>query len=95
MKNGELKQSYFYGCFFYALNRKEIFIYGLCDSAKGPYQNKEQGLIQLNKEAAHLLHPGGAYRSAAFLFPEREPGEQHGDIVHDPCHAPVLPVRHV
>ena len=51
--------------------------------------------MELNKKAAYLLYPGGAFRSAAFLFTQRVCRELHGDPLHDDGYAAVLSACHV
>ena len=41
---------------------------GLCDRTERPFQNQNKGIFRPDKKAAYLLYPGGAFRSAAFLF---------------------------
>ena len=51
--------------------------------------------FNLTKKAAYLLYPGGAFRSAAFLFTQRVCRELHGDPLHDDGYAAVLSACHV
>ena len=41
---------------------------GLCDRTERPFQNQDKGIFRTDEKAACLLYPGGAFRSAAFLF---------------------------
>ena len=60
---------------------------GLCDRTERPFQNQDKGIFRTDKKAACLLYPGGAFRSAAFLFTQRTCRELHGDPVHDDVYA--------
>lgn len=68
---------------------------GLCDRTERPFQNQDKGIFRTDKKAACLLYPGGAFRSAAFLFTQRTCRELHGDPVHDDVYAAVLSACHV
>lgn len=68
---------------------------GLCDRTERPFQNQNKGIFQPDKKAAYLLYPGGAFRSAAFLFTQRVCRELHGDPLHDDGYAAVLSACHV
>lgn len=53
---------------------------------------KKQDAVRPDEAAACVFRIGGACGSAAFLFEQGQHGYDLGGAVHDPCHAPVLPV---
>ena len=76
--------------------RKETLHIGqLYRGPAGPYEGKEQGGLQSHETAADLLFPGGAHRSAVFLFLEKDGKHQRGRHGDDGRHDAALFCGHV
>ena len=67
--------------------------FGICNGPEGPDKNQKQDAVWPDEAAACVFRIGGACGSAAFLFEQGQYGYDLGGAVHDPCYAPVLPVR--
>ena len=66
--------------------------FGIRNGPEGPDKNQKQDAVRPDEAAACVFRIGGACGSAAFLFEQGQHGYDLGGAVHDPCHAPVLPV---
>ena len=64
-------------------NRKGVFLfhggefYRICNDPKGSDKSKKQGAVRPNEAAACVFRIGGAGRSAAFLFEQKQHGLLH------------------